>query len=185
MLNCSLALLTADSKIQTERLDLKIGLLNSKRKQNLRLGKCSNYLSCKNETTEGVAKWLRKEVSMDLIRSQVLLSRQWRMIPKGGFRGNKLPLSSQALRHGTWSTSTCGTLVPAVWCHLTGRALVSVVWCHPSTGTCSGIGLARKFVEFLYTMEKMNFLASSLAHSAAVSGLPFQRAQTANFGDDH
>ena len=34
--------------------------------------------------------------------------------------------------------------------------------------------------------KSMNFLASSLARSAAQSqGLPFQRAQTANFGDDH
>lgn len=51
MLNPAWLFLTADSKIQTERLDLKDGI-GSTRKQNLRLGKCSNY---KNETTEGVA----------------------------------------------------------------------------------------------------------------------------------
>lgn len=105
--------------------------------------------------------------------------------PQRGFRENqaatprtKLPLSSRALSARAWGaegpTSTCGTLVPVVWCHLTGRALVSVVWCHtPTLKTRSGIGLAKKFVwAFLYHGKSMNFLASSLACSAAqVSGV--------------
>ncbi|CAI9175797.1 unnamed protein product [Rangifer tarandus platyrhynchus] len=103
-----------------------------------------------------------KEVSMDLIGSQVLLSKTMKNDPQKEFRENQaatprteLPLPSQSLSARAWGaewfkegpTSTFGTLMPAVGCHLTGRALVSVVWCHtPTPQTCSGVGLAKKFI---------------------------------------
>ena len=71
--------LTADSKIQTKRLDLKMRLLSHKEAE-FKIRKILNHWGC--------GQVAEKEVSMDLIGSRVLLSKTMKNHPQKEFREN-------------------------------------------------------------------------------------------------